>query len=73
MDGAGFVHIVARNLRIFDDFDDRGLSRLLVVFNRLSYTKVEAATRNGLLKLGEELRFENTVDQGIWFLWRADA
>ena len=62
MDGAGFVYVVTGDLRIFNDFDDRGLSGLFVVFNRLGYAETETATGNGLLKLGEEFILEHAVE-----------
>ena len=73
MDSAGFVDIVTGDCGVFDDFDDGRFARLLVVFNGFSYAKVETTTRDGLLELGEELVFENAVDEGVGLLWRADT
>ena len=38
MNGAGLVYVIARNLRIFDNFNNRGLARLFVVFDGLGYS-----------------------------------
>ncbi len=73
VDGARLVEIVAGDLRVFNDFDDRRLARLLVVLDGISYTEVQTTARNGLLEMSEEFGLENTVDQRIRLLRRADS
>lgn len=68
MDCARLVDIVARDLGIFDDLDDGGFARLLVVFNRLSDAEIQAAARDCLLQLGEKFVLEDAVEQWIGFL-----
>lgn len=84
MDSAALVQIIACYCRIFDNLYVRWLARFLVVLDpalcqshvskkvghdlRLAYLEVQRPSKN-ICQMSEKLRLEDTIDEGIWFLW----